>query len=150
MFDSPGSPRRRRRRVAWPLTVALAVFLAGVLLPLSATPATAADWYFETLDGHQTGPNGQINANVGAYKALTLYAGQPHVWYCDTTNGDLRHAWWTGTAWHFETLDGHQTGPNGQINASVGLDSAVTLYAGQPHVWYRDSSNEDLRHAWYG
>jgi hypothetical protein len=110
---------------------------------------TGTQWDFETLDGAAAGPHGQLDADVGSANAVSLYGGQPHVWYRDETNGDLRHAWWTGTQWDFETLDGATTGPRGQLDADVGSANAVSLYGGQPHVWYRDNTSADLRHAWW-
>lgn len=82
---------------------------------------------------------------------MTLYQGQPHVWYLDATAGRLRHAWWTGTQWSFEDLDGTGVpGGNGRTGNVVGFYSAVTLYQDQPHVWYLDATAAGLRHAWFG
>ena len=104
-----------------------------------------ARWHFEALDGLNVGGgSGRLNADVGQYSSAILYTGQPHVWYYDVANGDLRHAWWTGSGWAFETLDG--AGPSGP---NVGQYAAVTLYRGQPHVFYYDATNTDLRHAWW-
>jgi len=126
-----------------------AAFLSAVLgagLVGSAT-AASADWTFETLDG-AGGSGGRTTNNVGTDNAVTIYGGQPHVWYYDTSQGDLRHAWWTGTAWSFETLDG-AGGAGGRTTNNVGRFNAVTIYGGQPHVWYRDDTAGDLRHAWW-
>jgi len=50
--------------------------------------------------------------------------------------------------WYFETLDG-DGGTNGRTTNDVGLDNAVTLYGGVPHVWYHDATARTLRQAWY-
>ncbi len=106
-------------------------------------------WSFETLDGHQNGPHGQIDMGVGRYVSATLYNGRPHVFYYDESNGNLRHGYWNGSFWAFETLDGHQNGPNGRVNREVGNHSAVTLYNDRPHVFYFDGTDLTLRHAYY-
>ena len=103
----------------------------GIAPPPPPPPPPPPSWSFETLDSAGT---------VGQYSAVTLYGGLPHVFYYDATNGDLRHAWWTGAQWAFETLDSAGT---------VGQYNAVTLFNGLPHVWYYDSSHGDLRHAWW-
>ena len=106
-------------------------------------------WAFETLDGNvNLGANGQITNNVGRYTAAILYGEQPHVWYYDVTADDLRHGWWNGEAWAFETLDG-AGGGSGRTTNAVGASSSATLYNGEPHVWYFDSTGGDLRHAWW-
>ena len=110
----------------------------------------ARAWGFETLDGNG-GANGRTVNSVGTYTAATLYQGVPHVWYGDNTGGDLRHAWWNAAAgaWGFETLDGNG-GANGRTADMVGYYNAVTLYQGEPHVFYLDATGDDLRHARYG
>jgi hypothetical protein len=106
-----------------------------------------ARWNFETLDG-DGGANGRTANDVGEYDAVTLYGNQPHVWYDDATGGNLRHAWWDGARWNFETLDGNG-GPNGRADSNVGRYNTVTLYGGQPHVFFQDITNADMRHAWW-
>jgi hypothetical protein len=108
---------------------------------------TGTAWGFETLDG-AGGSAGRINSAVGQFSSVVDYTGKPHVFYLDEASGDLRHAWWSGTAWGFETLDG-AGGTNGRINRALGADTSVTLYGGHPHVFYRDSDGGDLRHAYY-
>jgi hypothetical protein len=58
------------------------------------------------------------------------FPGVPHVWYQDLSNLDVRHAWWTGAAWRFETLDG----AGGFAGRTTGSVSAATLYRGLPRV----------------
>jgi hypothetical protein len=106
---------------------------------------------FQTLDG-EGGDNGRINSEVGDFNAAILYDGLPHVFYTAhaQTNAKLRHAWWTVNTWmwNFETLDG-DGGGDGRVNAVVGHGNAVTLYQGKPHVFYNDTTNGNLRHAWW-
>ena len=60
-----------------------------------------------TFKSHKTGsydlhfsPDGKYLAatgdDVGRSVAVSLYQGQPHVWYYDATSHALRHGWWTG------------------------------------------------------
>jgi hypothetical protein len=109
---------------------------------------TGRGWAFETLDG-LGGANGRVAAGVGTFTSVSLYSGQPHVWYFDVA-GTLRHAWWSGTAWNFESLDGVGTPPgNGRNDDITGLFTSVSLYLGQPHVWYFDETAGTLRHSWW-
>ncbi|MCZ7531762.1 MAG: hypothetical protein M5U31_16365 [Acidimicrobiia bacterium] len=66
------------------------VLLVGVVV--AALFATGCEWNFETLDGHQNGPSGQVSADVGAYGSSVIYNGRPHVFYY-ASGGDLRHAY---------------------------------------------------------
>ena len=127
---------------AWPMFHKNARRLGA---PVSDPPPPI--WRAETGDG-AGGAGGRIDADVGADPATIMYNGQPHVWFVDATNGNLRHGWWTGTTWMFETLDG-AGGPNGRLDANVGAHPSVTLYGGQPHVWYTDTDNGNLRHGWW-
>ena len=104
-------------------------------------------WAFETLDGNG-GPGGRTTNDVGLYNAAILYNSRPHVFYQDQTDGNLRHTYWNGVAWAFETLDG-AGGAGGRINSILGSNTSVVLYNGRPHVFYLDESDGNLRHAYY-
>lgn len=108
---------------------------------------TGSTWRFETLDG-LGGGNGRTADYVNGPTSAALVGSVPHVWYRDEVEGDLRHAWWTGATWRFETLDG-SGGANGQTINDVGVTSSVTVWNGQPHVFYGDQTDGDLRHAWW-
>ena len=81
------------------------------------------------------------------------YNGMPHVFYLeDWCNGPLRHGWWDGSRWHFETLDG-AGGARGRVKAAVCGPISVVLYDGVPHVFYSAADatgHAYLRHTWYG
>lgn len=126
---------------------ALACVVALVIWASSGSVASAGQWRFETLDG-LGGANGATLNNVGVDPSVAIWNGMPHVWYHDATGGDLRHAWWNGTFWQFETLDG-EGGPNGRTTNDVGTDIAAAVWNGTPHVWYHDATRSDLRHAWW-
>jgi subtilisin family serine protease len=104
-------------------------------------------WTFETLDGTGAASgSGQTSDNVGQYNSVTLYNGGPHIWYYDAAAHSLRHGFWNGTGWSFETVDG--AGVTGRPNDDVGKFTSVTVYAGAPHVWYYDATAFSLHQAW--
>ena len=107
--------------------------IAAALLSLAccAPPALALNWHFEIPD---SGPG------IGAYSSIALGpSGQVHIAYFDGSHGIAKYAFYDGTAWLVETLDGqylcgHYT--------SIKLDSR-----GTPHVGYRYYSGHSLRYA---
>ena len=82
---------------------------------------------------------------------MTTARSGPVVFY--STGGsapqDLRHAWWTGAAWGFGTLDGSPSSLS-TLAGDVGSDGSAVIFGGQPHFWYYDAGSGNLRHAWYG
>jgi hypothetical protein len=102
-------------------------------------------WGFRTLDG-AGGVAGRIAADVGSDIAATTYGGSLHVLYADDTHGDLRHAWFDGTSWRFETLDGAGGGA-GRVDATVGSGISVARAGGSLHVFYVDRTHTNVRHA---
>jgi hypothetical protein len=107
---------------------------------------TGSAWSFATIDG-AGGTDGRIDANVGEDQAAVAYDGALHVFYYDRTHGDLRHGWYDGSSWSFETLDGAGGGA-GRLAANVGLRLTALNSAGTLHVFYVNSIG-DLRHARY-
>lgn len=105
-------------------------------------------WHFATIDG-VGGLSGQVNANVGITPAVTVFENKFHLLYHDATNGTLRYAQSdaAGTAWTFEVLDG-QGGGSGRNVAKTGQSPAITVFNNGLQVFYYDSSNSNLRHAW--
>ena len=86
-----------------------------------------------------------------------VYNGQLHLFATKlfTTNpivSGLRHEWWDGTRWNFETLDG--AGSTGHDTYPVGLYNTVTVFNGQLHVFTEESDTSNLplnlRHDWWG
>lgn len=105
-------------------------------------------WSHQTLDGNNTA-NGRIVGDVG--KALTafIYDDTLHIYYYDTTNQSLRHAWYNpANGWIFEVVDGSSGSISNKI-ANVGMSNIALEYAGGMHVFYYDATNTNLRHAWY-
>ncbi|MCZ7531768.1 MAG: hypothetical protein M5U31_16395 [Acidimicrobiia bacterium] len=83
----------------------------------------------------------------GEFTSALTHNGRPHVLYWDRTNGNLRHAYYTGTSWLFETLDG-EGGANGRINTDVGPFTSTVLYKDRVHVFYWDRTSARLRHGY--
>ncbi|MEZ5171426.1 MAG: hypothetical protein R3A49_11865 [Acidimicrobiia bacterium] len=106
-------------------------------------------WFFETLDGHRNGPNGQTSSSVGDYSSATLVGGKPNVFYNSAGESTQRRGWWTGNEWRFQTFDGIG-GPDGQVNHLTGWDNAALRSGGTPHVFSYDPTAGTLRHAWFG
>jgi hypothetical protein len=100
-------------------------------------------WRFFTLDG-AGGPNGRVDANVGSYVAAARYGGALHVFYSNDGTGDLRHGWYDGAAWHFQTLDGGG-GLGGRLDAAVGSGISTTTFGGALYVSYVDRTHIDVR-----
>lgn len=138
-------------------------------------------WHLENIDGlTSTGPSGHGrlgNVGVGAMSgdghgsliAAVLWQGTPHVFYSQfwdypsgNADANLRHGWWDGANWNFETLDG-DGGLSGQSFDAIAGDIAAIVSAGVLHVFYRAQLSYDaviggtivaagtpvLRHAYY-
>jgi hypothetical protein len=132
------------------MTVRSISFAAATVAAALATltPASAeAGWNFQTLDG-DGGANGRVPGSMNPGTTTVLYNGKPHVFYYDNNGSDLRHAWYTGTEWFFETVDGTAY-TNGQYGHTVGHYPSATVFEGKIHVFYWDSDWRLLRHASY-
>ena len=110
---------------------------------------TAAGWRFETLDGPSSTLPGRTADHVGSAVSVTQMNGNAQVYYYDATRRSLRHAWWTGSAWQFETLDGAGSVIAGHDGDQVGSAVSVTEMANGPQVYYTDATAHSLRHAWW-
>lgn len=110
---------------------------------------TGAGWASETLDGQTSPYAGHSPDSVGAYTAVALFGGQPHVFYRDSQVFSLRHGWWDGASWHFEAIDGNGSSYAGHTGNSVGVHTSALLFGGLPHLFYNDSTAGRLRHAWW-
>ena len=100
---------------------------------------------FVTLDG-VGGANGRTNHSVATDVSATAHAGVVHVFYRDDTAQDLRHGWFDGSAWAFETLDGDST-LGGRTSHDVGGRSVALVYRDKLNVIYADESTDDVRRA---
>ncbi len=77
-----------------------------------------------------------------------MYQNTLQVFYYDNSGGNLRHAWSAdGDNWSFETLDG-AGGINGRTDANEGQSPTVAVDNDSLQLFYRDATNNNLRHAW--
>ena len=119
------------------LTITLVLVITLLITFLMYRPALAdAGWNIQTVDSV-----GDVGANVSL--ALDA-AGNAHISYLDSTNGNLKYASWNSStsAWDINTVD--SSGDVGFGNTSLALDSA-----GNAHIGYFDSTNYELKYtAW--
>jgi hypothetical protein len=106
-------------------------------------------WRFETLDGAASTLARRTTDSVGSAVAVTQMNGDPQVYYYDATRRSVRHAWWTGSAWQFETLDGAGSSIGGHNGDRVGSAVSATEMVNGPQVYYTDATAHALRHAWW-
>lgn len=109
----------------------------------------ASGWRFEALDGAGATVAGHGTDQVGSAVGVTQYDGSTQVYYRDATSRSLRHAWWTGSAWLFETLDGAGSVIAGHGTDDVGTAVSATAMPTGPQVYYSDSTRGSLLHAWW-
>jgi hypothetical protein len=98
---------------------------------------------FETLDG-AGGTSGRTAHNVGSDVSAAVFDGLLHVFYRDDTGGNLRHAWFDGSSWRFQTLDGASM-VDGRVNSDVGQRSVSVVFDGALFVAYLDVAKADVR-----
>ncbi|WP_147469343.1 hypothetical protein [Corallococcus sp. AB045] len=98
---------------------------------------SANRWNYEILDG-EGGADGRISTELSTdFSAIdAVVAGnQIHLVYIDSTNSKVRHAFYTGAGWLFETIPSSR-----QYGQSV----SVTMYGGDPLIVADDTTLHDL------
>jgi hypothetical protein len=110
---------------------------------------TVSGWRYQTLDGSGSALPGHSADDVGSAVAVTQLNGNAQVFYDDATRTSLRHAFWTGTAWVLETLDGPGSVISGHDTDQVGSAVSATEMPGGPQVYYADATAGSLRHTWW-
>ncbi|WP_309894288.1 Ig-like domain-containing protein [Archangium sp.] len=77
---------------------------------------------------------------TGAHCSLALDAqGQPHVTYLNTHHAQLRHAWFDGTTWRREVVDG----PGFNRGEAAGVHSSLAVDGqGRVHVAYETAAGQ--------
>ena len=109
--------------------------------------SNATGWHFETLDGAGNISIGKSTDNVGLNATAIQYDNSLQLFYNDTTNNTLLHAWSNATGWHFETLDG-STSSDSKYSGNVGINVSATINNGSLQVLYFNMNDGTLRHAW--
>ena len=109
-------------------------------------------WQFEDFDGPgAAGGNGRTGDDtVHGEISIVDVSGTAHVFYqaqpLDRDVRRLRHAWYDGTTWNFEDIDGWGAPPGtGREDYDAGTHSVALLWRGQLHVFYTQSG---VKHAW--
>jgi hypothetical protein len=114
---------------------------------------TSSGWSFSNLDGDVgsiAGTAGASGSNVGTAVTSVVDGSALEVFYNVGSNGDLRHAWYNGTSWNFENLDGDSgsvAGSSYRANDGTLSISAVMDASSVLQVFYNGGSGY-LRHAW--
>lgn len=121
--------------------------LADGTLRHAWSDTNGVNWTFETLDGGSGTTPGGYHDNLGLNVTPVVYGSTLQLFYYDSTRGVLRHSWYNGSTWRFENLDG-DVGSIGQRAANVGQGSTAATYGTSLQLFYYDSSNGNLRHAW--
>jgi len=125
---------------------------ASLALTSSGSPCTS---YFSGSDGGslkytcQTGSTWQSeivdSGHVGWSTSLAMDAADhPHISYYNYSAGSVKYAYYDGTAWHTETVEGYG-GRFGEFN-DLALDAA-----GHPHIAYTGAGTnwQVLKYAYY-
>ena len=132
-----GYVRCRSKRGTLVLLTIIALVLSVLLGWGSLGDATSSvpRWHLETTDGTGSGFPGRTLDNVGQNNAVVVYDGQLHMFTYDATIGTLRHDWWDGAHWAFETLDGRGSPYPGHTDDNVGQETVVTVFDDQLEVF---------------
>ena len=106
--------------------------LLAFFLAVLTHPVLASVWHIETVDSGGTDTSIALDSN-----------DHPHISYYRVDSGDLKYAYYDGSSWHIETVDGY-----GWWGGNVGWFTSIALDSNDyPHISYHDYSNGDLKYA---
>ena len=96
---------------------------------------SGSEWIEQTIDF-----GGWLS--VGMENSLVLDSNDfPHISYHDDVSGDLKYAFWDGSAWHIEVVDSY---------GDVGRYSSLYLDSNDnPHITYYQDTYGDLKYAFW-
>lgn len=99
------------------------------------------------LDG-SGGGNGKVAGDVGTDTETVIYGSQAYRFWYDATNANLRYATVNaiGQATNPITLDGNSV-DGGRVTGTVGKSPSTVVEGDALHVFYRDLTRGNLRHA---
>ena len=81
------------------------------------------------------------SGDVGTYCSMVNDGAHFHVSYYDSSNKDLKYAFYDGSSWDVETVDS---------DGNVGLYTSISVDSNDDvHISYYDSSNGNLNYAFY-
>jgi CHAP domain len=112
----------------------------------------ATGWHFQTLDGSPgsaAGREGGASSDVGGSLASTVYRKSLQVFYYSASTKGLRHAWYIGSRWHFENLDGGTAPTLSGDTDHIGRNPSVAVDGRVLQLFSYDATAGDLRHDWY-
>jgi hypothetical protein len=98
------------------------------------------------LDG-SGGADGRITANVGTRSKLLNYGGTLQLFYYDTGNNNLRHAWAGNQGWKFENLDG-DNGSIARNNGDAGIDVTASYNPSTGKLLLVYKHGTGIKYAW--
>lgn len=83
-----------------------------------------------------------ISGNVGKYSSIAVdNQNRYYISYYDSTNGDLKFAYFDGSIWNIEVVDN---------SGDVGKWSSISLdLDNRPHISYYDATNGNLKYAYF-
>jgi hypothetical protein len=85
---------------------------------------------------------------LGKTSTLISAGGYLHLFYSDYQYGDIRHSWWNGSGgWGYQVLDGDSAVHTWHV---VDGPIVAVYHSGILHVFYNDTNDGDVVHAWSG
>ena len=112
-------------------------------------PTAAKDYYqFERLAGPRPAKFTSSSSSLGNYTSTVTLDNKIYAFYYDATNKNLHYAYWNGSTWSNNTLDGVGSSVQGATSDDVGQGVVTGLWNGEIQVYYYDETSGDLRHAW--
>jgi len=115
------------------------ILVLGVLLALTQQTAWALNWFWEIVDGEESG------SETGTFSNIVCDSrDRPRISYYDGGDNCLRFAAWNGTSWDRETVD---SGGSSDEYAQGRFNCLVIDSKDRCHISYRDRRYYRLKYA---